>query len=74
MAFTRELPKGMLGLCSLQTKGILNINDKVILHSGQTIGHPVEFTMTMKNVIKKKYFKEILDCFDGKPQIYYWQK
>jgi hypothetical protein len=73
MFYTRDLPAHMIGLESLESKGIIEVNDKVVLRCGVTIGHPVEFNKIVEKVLNKKTVKTIDNQYKNKVKINYWQ-
>jgi hypothetical protein len=63
----------MIGLESLENKGIIKINTKVPLRCGATIGYPVEFTKSAEKALNKKIVKIIVNQYKDKVKTYCWE-
>jgi hypothetical protein len=73
MFYSRDLPATMIGLESLENKGIIIVNTKVPLRCGATIGYPVEFTKSAEKALNKKIVKIIDNQYKDKVKTYYWE-
>jgi hypothetical protein len=73
MFYCRDLPATMIGLESLENKGIIKINTKVPLRCGATIGYPVEFTKSAEKALNKKIVKIIVNQYKDKVKTYCWE-